>query len=536
MDASSKNMPREKLCAIYTRISDDREGDELGVQRQQEDCEAKAADLGLTIFHTYTDNDIGASDKTSKKKIREAYLAMLTAARAGSFQHIIAYSNSRITRRPRELEDLLDLHAETEKKFGRKKGVIVQTVVSGHQDDLSSADGRMVARLKAGVDAGEVERLAERIQRKNLQKAMRGEPAKQHRRPFGFEDDQETHRTEEAAAIREAVQEIIGGASITSIRRKWNQQGIKTTDGKQWAWTPVHRVLLGWRTAGVRVYQGQPLYDEDGQPVRGSWDPIISPEEREAALAKLEERTRRGQREGKWLLQGLLQCDLCARNLYGALQSKDGKRPSSYTCTGSGTTHLGISAERVEHYIERVVLRYLLDKAIHGVPDAEPEQEKVWLGESELSAVSERISELMSAHSSGELDRRVVFPEVQKLNRKRDELERNRSRFYAEQLARPKRVATIEDALGWFTGKLERSFEERQQALREEIEFVVISKGSKGYGGNTPEVARQAGIEKRVSIVWKEPHHEYNGLTSEEAVETPFKLEGHSLADAEQSS
>jgi site-specific DNA recombinase len=253
-------------------------------------------------------------------------------------------------------------------------------------------------------------------------------------------------------------------------------------------------------------------------------------EEREAALAKLEERSRRGVREGKWLLQGLLQCGICARNLYGALQSKDGKRPSSYTCTGSGTTHLGISAERVEHYIERVVLRYLLDKAIHGVPVEAPTETKVWPGEDRLRDVTERIGELMNAHSSGELDSREVFPQVQKLRRERDELERDRSRFNADQLARPTRVSTIDDALGWFTGKLERSFEERQQALREEIEFIVISKGSKGYGGNTPEVARQAGIEKRISIVWKEPHYEYNGLTSEEAVETPFELPGASHA------
>ncbi|GLJ62231.1 resolvase [Microbacterium barkeri] len=528
MDASQETVPREQLCAIYTRISDDREGDELGVQRQEDDCRALAKQLGLTIYHIYSDNDIGASDQSSKRKVREDYLKMLAEARAGTFGRILAYSNSRITRRPRELEELIDLFKETEAKFGKGKGVIVNTVVSGN-DDLSTADGRMTARLKAGVDAGEVERLAERLQRKNLQKAMRGEPAKQHRRPFGFEDDQVTHRTEEAAAIREAVQEIIGGASITAICRKWNQQGIKTTDGKEWKWTPLRRVLLGWRSAGVRVYQGQPLYDPDGQLVMGSWEPIISLEEREAAIAKLEERSRRGQREGKWLLQGLLQCGLCGRRLYGAMQDKTGKRPSSYTCTGSGTTHMGISAERVEHYIERVVLRYLLDKAIYGVPNEQPQEKKVWPQEARLRAVTDKIAELMAAYNRDELDRRLVFPEVQRLIKERDELERDRAAFRAEQLARPNRVATIEDAVGWFTGKLERSFEERQQSLREEIDFVVISKGTKAYGGNTPEVARQAAVEKRVSIVWKEPHYEYNGLTAEEAVETPFELPGHLL-------
>lgn len=52
------------------------------------------------------DNDVSASTKSRKPRLQ--YAEMLTRARAGEFGAILAYSNSRLTRRPREFEDLDD--------------------------------------------------------------------------------------------------------------------------------------------------------------------------------------------------------------------------------------------------------------------------------------------------------------------------------------------------------------------------------------------------------------------------------------------
>ena len=57
-------------CAIYTRISDDREGEAKGVQRQEDDCRKLAERHGLEVYELYSDNDIGASGKTDKRKKR----------------------------------------------------------------------------------------------------------------------------------------------------------------------------------------------------------------------------------------------------------------------------------------------------------------------------------------------------------------------------------------------------------------------------------------------------------------------------------
>src|SRR6476469_4142823 len=98
-------------AAVYVRISDDVEGRALGVARQTDDGSALAASLGCSVVKVYSDNDISAS--TLSKKTRPEYEALLTDVRAGRVRVVIAYSNSRLTRRPRELEDLIDLHRET---------------------------------------------------------------------------------------------------------------------------------------------------------------------------------------------------------------------------------------------------------------------------------------------------------------------------------------------------------------------------------------------------------------------------------------
>ena len=134
-----------KTAAIYARISLDAEGAELGVRRQEDDCRALAQQRGLEVAEVYVDNDMGASTR-SKAKRRPDVERLLADARAGHFSVVLAYSNSRLTRRPLELETLIALHEQC--------GTTFETVVSG-SDDLSTADGRMVARIKANIDAAE---------------------------------------------------------------------------------------------------------------------------------------------------------------------------------------------------------------------------------------------------------------------------------------------------------------------------------------------------------------------------------------------
>src|SRR5882724_1805720 len=87
--------------AIYVRISRDRAGAGLGVARQEEDCRALAARLGVEVAADaiYSDNDLSAYSG----KPRPRYLAMLEDIRAGLIDVVLAWHTDRLHRSPGEL-------------------------------------------------------------------------------------------------------------------------------------------------------------------------------------------------------------------------------------------------------------------------------------------------------------------------------------------------------------------------------------------------------------------------------------------------
>ena len=138
-----------------------------------------------------------------------------------------------------ELEDLIRLHEQ--------HGTVFSTVVSG-QDDLSTADGRMVARIKASVDAAEVERQSERIRRAHLQRAARG-TTNHGGRPFGWADDKLALHPGEAPLVQKAARDLLDGVPLRRVAAAWNAAGVKTSRGGEWQHTELRHVFCsarGW--------------------------------------------------------------------------------------------------------------------------------------------------------------------------------------------------------------------------------------------------------------------------------------------------
>ncbi|MGO2140851.1 MAG: recombinase family protein [Leucobacter sp.] len=402
-------------AAIYTRISRDAEGNRVGVQRQEADCRALAEALGLEVSKVYSDNDIGASNRTGNKP-RPAYAEMLQDARDGLIKTIIAYSNSRLTRRPLEWVALISL-AEAGK-------IQIKTVASGSHD-LTTADGRAVALTVAAWDSAEAERISERQTAAFHHRALQGKPKIQRQRAFGWEKDGLTIREEEARLIREAVEEILRGVTVSHIARKWEEQGVRTAaGGEHWEHSVLRRVLVGWRTAGVRTYKREPLYDEHGHPVMGTWDAIISLDDRSQALLALDQHTRKKKRQGKWLLSGLLRCGTCAKSLYGQLPSGS-KTRATYACRKG---HLSISAGILEQQVLGETINHIYtaseDRKQRGnaadlVEPASTDPAQV----RRVDEISAKITELMDAYRAGILPAAIVFGEVDTLYEERAELQ-----------------------------------------------------------------------------------------------------------------
>jgi DNA invertase Pin-like site-specific DNA recombinase len=456
-------------AAIYCRISEDTEGQALGVARQEQDCRALAARQNLNVVEVYTDNDIGASTR-SRAKRRPAYDRMLEDARAGRFRVILAYSNSRLTRRPLELEGLIQLHEQHRTRL--------ITVVSG-EDDLSTADGRMVARIKANVDTAEAERTAERVARKHLEIAQSGRPVG-GTRPFGWQADRATLDPTEAALIRKAAEDVLAGVPVRAIVREWTEQGVTTPTGRAWQHRTAREMLRSPRLAGWRIHQGKVAIGRDGEPVRGLWEPILDDATHKAVVAALSspERRTRIPRKGArhYLLTGLLRCGRCNAVMYA---NKAGDA-HYYTCRDNGHVN-SASGRAVDAIVEETVLRYL---AAEDLTLPRPE----FAGQARLDQIAGQISELMAAFTAGTLTGAVVFPAVKTLEDERDALVRERDAVDAAAL-RPD-VSRV-DRTTW-----EGMDTDRRRAVCETVLDAVLVRPTSRNTGNRFDA-------ERLEVVWR---------------------------------
>jgi site-specific DNA recombinase len=339
-------------CAgVYVRISDDREGRELGVQRQEEDS-AKLAKLhGLRVYKVYRDNDIGAS--TRSRKDRPAYREMLDDARSGRIRVILAYTSSRLTRRPLEHEELINLSEENGVRF---------LYVASPAFDLNTSAGRLVARILAAADAGEAENISERVRRAHLSKAEKG-IWRGGRRPFGYEADGVTVIPAEAALIRHCCSQLLAGQGQTlhSLTAEANAAKIPTSTGGIWRPPALRAMLLRPRNAGLMTYQGE---------VAGvaQWESIVPEETWRAVCTLLTDPSRFAGAVAvkRHLGSGLYQCGVCADGTTVRSSSTRGPGPKggynpvrAYRCRAAG--HLVRQAEPVDALVQRFVVARLLE-------------------------------------------------------------------------------------------------------------------------------------------------------------------------------
>jgi site-specific DNA recombinase len=378
--------------AIYARISQDRSGAGQGVDRQLVDCRAEADRLGWTVAEEYVDDDVSAYSG----KRRPAYERMLQDVADGHRDAIIVWHIDRLHRRPIELEELA--------RVCDRAGVTDLRTVHG-AFDLGSGDGMFVARVLAAVAANESDAKRRRGKRKMQEIAESGRPHMGgNHRPFGFNDDRETHRPEEAAILREIVTRVLAGESLASVGRWLDESEVTTVGGKRWRTQTIRNVLLNPRLYGMRVHQGQPI-------VRGTWEPIITAEQGEALRTLLTDpaRDKRGSRAARrYLLSGMCRCSLCGTVMVSVPRFEERR----YLCRSGhdfgGCGRMAINSEGVERIIAEAVLIRLDSPALHDAMAGRVRDDDAAVGLSEqIAADTEQLDELAQLYAA----RQITAPE-----------------------------------------------------------------------------------------------------------------------------
>lgn len=356
-------------AAKYRRISDDREGRELGITRQENHLDEVAARDGLIYVASYCDNDISASTRTRRR--RPEYQQMIKDAKAGHFKVIAAATTNRLTRKHIEFNRQIEL---------AEQHGIVYAYHKSPQFDLNTAQGRLMARVLADFDAAEPEFISERVTDARVHQAKTGTFGGGHRFGFGaqkvdqlgnpmLDDDGEPMLDwaawvpELAAEIAKACHAVLAGTSSRSIMRDWDARGIKPLRGESWGYRSFNQLMLRPSNAGLMVYKG-----EVQEGVEAPWPAIITRETWEALKVKLSDASRKKSPGNKPrnLLSGIMRCGhpVCADDpkadmRLGRRAGTDRNPYPAYRCRVKG--HNWIKAEEVETHVQEVILRWLED-------------------------------------------------------------------------------------------------------------------------------------------------------------------------------
>jgi site-specific DNA recombinase len=373
-------------AGIYARISSDREGDNLAISRQLADCERRAAERGWTVVERYVDSDISAYSG----KRRPEYERMLDDIEAEAIEAVVVYHVDRLHRRPRELEDFIDLCDRTKTKLAAVSGDL----------DLSTHEGQLMARITGAVARKESDDKSRRIRRKHEELAAAGKISGGGTRPYGFEPDKRTVRPEEAEVIRECARRAIAGDSLRSLCSDLNERGISTVTGGQWTPQTLRRMLMSPRISGQREHKGEIV-------AKAEWPAIITPRQTQQLQAKLGDPDRRTNRASqRYLLTRLLRCWHC-KGVMVARPRDDGTR--RYVCaSGPGFGGCGkttVIADPVERFIEAAVLHRLETPRLPEAMKRRPNDAKGAEWQAEVERRQAQLGELAELWANGEITR-----------------------------------------------------------------------------------------------------------------------------------
>lgn len=522
------------VAARYLRISDDKAGDEHGVQTQDEATGKLTAERGyvVTTAHgpgdqpgCFTDNDISAF----KNKHRPGYEAMLEAAQRGEFSVIVVRHLDRLWANR-------DALARGIRILG-KAGVSI-ACVKGQDIDLSNAQGQLMCDIIGAVGQYERAIKGERgvgAQRDAAAKGLHlGGP-----RPFGWDLVPDPERAKspnmahavahvkpvvnakEAREIIRAAEGVVAGRTMTSLAAEVNAAGWRTSregttrkDGTarsgKWDGGTLRNLLLRERNFGRVIFNDEThegawpalSYTDDG-----GTEHVFTEDLHLKVKAKL---TEQPASNAAWigagrpvlhLLSGIARCGRCDAKLTAG-------KGGTYKCAAS---HVRRSREVLDHVTtEWVLFRLermpLADRKalLQGEAPSGPDAEEAARLRRERAAVQDGFQ--LGIYKAAEAKSRV-----RALDRKLEALERHMATLTRTPVLAAV-VAAEDPRKAW--GELPL---DRQRAVIRELVSVKVMPGERGValskGG--PETWTAASI--RADITWKLSGYDFDSSETDSA-------------------
>jgi site-specific DNA recombinase len=344
--------------ASYVRLSAlPHARDSFSPDRQCDMCREQASRDGVSLVEEYSDLDIPARRNVRRPGFEAAVKALIERR----IETLFVAKLDRLTRQGMgEVGLLLDDLAQVGGRI----------VFVGDGLDTSQPGARQIIGLLAEQARAESDNIAWRVWL--WREYNRREGQWRRPRPYGFiqtDDGKLEPHPEEASLIRRLINDFLGGASIRSLARRLNEEGIppprvvaynegaaqgrrlKEPTAKTWGAPSVRKILIGPVLAGLQTHRGHVVRDENGEPIPIG-EGIITLSERAQILAEIERRTSRGRRAtdasriggrtgssrpANYLLTSLVRCGHCGGNMPGV--RLEPKRKNEYRCNRQMNGH-----------------------------------------------------------------------------------------------------------------------------------------------------------------------------------------------------
>ncbi len=457
-------------AGIYTRISQDREGDSFSPERQEKLCRQLAEARGWEVVRVETDRDKSGWKKNVQ---RPGFEALLAAVDRRELDVVMAYSLVRLGRRSIQLLELLE--------YLRERGAAL--ALYDLNIDTSTAVGQMFFTFVAGMAQLEAEQTSERVKSYNKLAAGQGWLHSGGSRQFGLDRSGWPH-PDEAGVVLEVAARLIDGESLRRVATSLNERGVTTTTGRQWSGPTLRQMITSPRLAGLRAY--------NGTEVPGTWpgaaEPVLTPERRRELVDALERRRPAvvASSAVRHLLTGLVRCGTCGETMKTmGFRLRDGRTFPRYQCVKqpgkASCGRVAVTKDSLDAFVTSEVLDYVARASMRVTEDGSEAtlDELARLVRDDEAGLADLTDARFVHRLIGDDEFRAARVKLQgRLNENRERLAALRA--HAGEVAGVLRPGDRESLQAWWDAA---SIHEQRAALRGALTDVVVNP-ARQRGGN----------------------------------------------------
>ncbi|GAA4115907.1 hypothetical protein GCM10022215_15210 [Nocardioides fonticola] len=464
-----------KRVALYARLSVSTE-QSVSIQRQLASCREYAERRDWDVVLEAVDEGVSGS-KTAPGS-RAGWRRVI--AHADSIDAVIVWKTDRLSRSTLDLALVLKDLAQLEVGVLSVDGTV----------DTSTAQGRMMAQLMSVLAEHEVAQTSERVKAARHALVTRGRRAG-GRPPFGWRNIDNpsgpgkilAHDPERIDVVRELAQRALAGDSVYALVCWLEQTGVLprprrrtslATDEPQqpekWHTGSVETILRNPVLAGLTVYRGDVLRDDDGNEKVDESVAILTLEEHRRLVAGLDARKVGarpwGGNTAPAILSGLARCGTCLGPLHRGSSGSAVYR--EYRCANRKCQQrVSIKREALEdHVTSELLSRHGAEPAIHVVSTVTGERDVL----RQIVAAINQTTDAM----------RLPGADVLELARRVEELKAE----HADQLSRPTTTVTYRVSPTSLNAQWAEASDDaaRNTLLKGRIERVIVEKRPNARG------------------------------------------------------